>query len=413
MLYFFFFFICIYFFFFNFLSLRIFVFPPIGFSFFILSFIKKYFLKTFYRMNIVRQLFTGIVIMDFLFSFGYGQRFLYYGGRFSGKRSYSMHLISFFFFNGVYISLFFSVRKNEIMFLLAKTFWNSLLFFYNSKNIFFEKFFSSLFKIKSPFILNYLMQLFVFFFWKNGLMLFDGMWDYSRIYRQYSITVLRRIYLLKRFYPLNLFYLHASLLENFFFARSDIFGMAWMSALCTVESYNDDYIVFMITNLISITDGQLSFNVFLKIKNEIPFDLFRCLTRLGDKAVDFNFHDIFYFVLEIFHELRFFWTYFYVRSKYFFKLYDTEIYYKHMEYGYFLWYFFNQKENCLTNITSLFFFFYFLNIRYYFLKNLKFNYFLKNFYFFLYLTKFITLAGFRKSVLFFFSFNNYYFNFKI
>jgi F0F1-type ATP synthase alpha subunit len=115
---------------------------------------------------------------------------------------------------------------------------------------------------------------------KNALVILDDLTTHARYYRQISL-------LIKRFpgrnsYPADIFYAHARLLEragNFIVGKD---GEASITCLAVAETVQGDLSGYIQTNVMSITDGHLYFDIDLFVKGRRPpIHPFLSVTRIG------------------------------------------------------------------------------------------------------------------------------------
>lgn len=114
---------------------------------------------------------------------------------------------------------------------------------------------------------------------KDVLIILDDLKLHAQIYREISLFGERSPG--REFYPGDIFYQHAHLLEragNF----SEKFGGGSITALPVIEIDLDEFATFIPTNLVSMTDGHLIFDSSLYAKGFFPpISITQSVTRVG------------------------------------------------------------------------------------------------------------------------------------
>jgi F-type H+-transporting ATPase subunit alpha len=116
----------------------------------------------------------------------------------------------------------------------------------------------------------------------HALVVYDDLTKHADIYRQLSLLLDRPPG--REAFPGDIFYIHAELLERASARRADLGGGS-VTALPIVETTDGDLSAYIPTNLISITDGQISLDAARHERNERPaVDVGRSVSRIGGKA---------------------------------------------------------------------------------------------------------------------------------
>lgn len=117
---------------------------------------------------------------------------------------------------------------------------------------------------------------------RHSLIMYDDLSKHAVAYRQ--ICLLMRLPPGRDAYPGDVFYLHSRLLERAGRLNIDQ-GRGSLTALPVVETINGDLTTYIVTNLISITDGQLILDILKSQKGYYPaIDSQLSVSRVGAKA---------------------------------------------------------------------------------------------------------------------------------
>lgn len=113
----------------------------------------------------------------------------------------------------------------------------------------------------------------------HSLVIYDDLSQHADIYRQMALLLRRPPG--REAYPGDVFYLHARLLERGCML-SGRQGNGSLTALPIVETIDKDVSAYIVTNLISITDGQLYFDKdVIKTGRLPPINLSLSVSRIG------------------------------------------------------------------------------------------------------------------------------------
>ncbi|PIR43893.1 hypothetical protein COV24_00375 [candidate division WWE3 bacterium CG10_big_fil_rev_8_21_14_0_10_32_10] len=235
------------------------------------------------RARITKQLGTGIVSVDMLLPIGKGQRELIVGDRKTGKTSIFITMIKKQIEeNEIIIYAAIGKRKVEIK-KLKEYFENAGLL----KNIAIVATSSE----DSPSLIDltpYAAMTLAEFFRDKGIntvVIFDDLTNHAKFYRELSLIA-------KRFpgrdsYPGDIFHKHAKLLErggNYITADNKQVSVTCFPVAETTQGNLTDYIV---SNLISITDGHILFDMESFNKGMRPaVNIFLSVTRVGKQTQD-------------------------------------------------------------------------------------------------------------------------------
>jgi len=117
---------------------------------------------------------------------------------------------------------------------------------------------------------------------RDVLIVYDDLTRHARAYREVSLLLRRPPG--REAFPGDIFYLHSRLLERATHLRDDRGGGS-LTALPVIETQAQNLSAFIPTNLISITDGQISVSPDLTQRGQWPaVDVGRSVSRVGGKA---------------------------------------------------------------------------------------------------------------------------------
>jgi len=117
---------------------------------------------------------------------------------------------------------------------------------------------------------------------KDVLIVYDDLTSHARAYRELSLLLERPPG--REAYPNNIFYIHSRLLERSTHLKKE-FGGGSLTALPIIETQAQNISAYIVTNLISITDGQIYLAPDLFQKNQMPaIDVGKSVSRVGGKT---------------------------------------------------------------------------------------------------------------------------------
>jgi F-type H+-transporting ATPase subunit alpha len=117
---------------------------------------------------------------------------------------------------------------------------------------------------------------------KDTLIVYDDLTTHAQAYRELSLLLRRPPG--REAYPGDIFYLHSRLLERSTHLAAS-HGGGSMTALPIVETREGEIAAYIPTNLISITDGQIYYDVTLFESGFLPaIDVSKSVSRIGGKA---------------------------------------------------------------------------------------------------------------------------------
>lgn len=235
------------------------------------------------RAKVSKQMATGTALVDIVIPIGEGQKQLVLGDRKTGKSTFVQATIDSQIKSGA-IAIYAAIgkRKTEIKFLEE---------FMMSGNRARQMIIIATSAFDSPGLI-YLtpftaMTLAEYFRDKgqNVILIMDDLLTHAKFYREFSL--LAETFPGRDSYPGDIFHVHAKLLErsgNFIHEKK---GQASISCLPIVETQEADLTGYIVSNLMSITDGHLFFdnNVFSQGRRpaiNIPLSV----TRVGKQTQD-------------------------------------------------------------------------------------------------------------------------------
>jgi F-type H+/Na+-transporting ATPase subunit alpha len=114
------------------------------------------------------------------------------------------------------------------------------------------------------------------------LIVYDDLTSHARAYRELSLLLERPPG--REAYPGDIFYIHSRLLERSTHLKEE-FGGGSLTALPIIETQAQNISAYIVTNLISITDGQIYLAPDLFQKNQLPaIDVGKSVSRVGGKT---------------------------------------------------------------------------------------------------------------------------------
>lgn len=220
---------------------------------------------------------TGVSIVDMMVPLGQGQRILVIGDRKTGKTDFLHKTIYTQASQGlicIYVAIGkkqFDIKKTEEYFIQKGIMKNIVLVASSSHD-----------PTSMIFLTPYTGMTIAEHFrdqGKNVLVVFDDLSTHAKIHRE--ISLLARHFPGRNSYPGDMFYTHAQLMEragNFTF--QDKHGS--ITCIPVAETSQGDLVGYIQTNLMSMTDGHLYFDIDLFTKGRRPaINPFLSVTRVG------------------------------------------------------------------------------------------------------------------------------------
>ncbi len=225
------------------------------------------------RKNVEKPLLTGVKIVDMVLPLGKGQRELIIGDRKTGKTEFLLQTVITQTKKGtvcVYAVIgqkLMDTRKLYEFFVSKGIVGNTIIVASNSSD--------------SPgliFLTPYTAMTIAEFFRDKGLdvlVILDDMTTHARNYRE--ISLLSKKFPGRNSYPGDVFYIHAKLVE-----RAGNFNKGSITCLPVAESVLGDLSGYIQTNLMSMTDGHIFFDIDLVSQGKRPaINPFLSVTRVG------------------------------------------------------------------------------------------------------------------------------------
>jgi F-type H+/Na+-transporting ATPase subunit alpha len=235
------------------------------------------------RKRISKTLETGVAIVDLILPLGKGQRELIIGDRKTGKTNFLLQTMLTQARQGV-VCIYVAIGKKQLS-------YKKIEEYLRANNIMDQCIIVATAAEEAPgsiFMSPYSGMTLAEYFREQGkdvLVIFDDLTTHARYYRQISL-------LMKRFpgrnsYPADIFYAHSRLLEragNFIMESGQERAI---SCLPVAETVQGDLSGYIQTNLMSITDGHLYFDIDLFEKGRRPpVHPFLSVTRIGRQTQD-------------------------------------------------------------------------------------------------------------------------------
>jgi len=234
------------------------------------------------RRKITKQVITGASLVDLLLPLGLGQREAIIGDQKTGKTLFSLSALKAYADAEHHLVVYAAIGKP----------WRSVLNAYQftrqygtADNVVIVA--SRADDSASLISLTPMTALTIAEYWRDQghqvLVILDDLTTHAKFYRE--VALLARRFPGRESYPGDIFYLHARLLEragNFIHPNGDEVSI---TCLPIAETINNDLTSYIVSNLISITDGHLLFDAAVFNKGRRPaIDYTLSVTRVGHQT---------------------------------------------------------------------------------------------------------------------------------
>ncbi|HSW47686.1 MAG TPA: hypothetical protein VLG67_01265 [Candidatus Saccharimonadales bacterium] len=242
------------------------------------------------RLKITTPLITGTAVVDILLPLGLGQRELILGDRKTGKSTFVLSTIKNQIENGS-VAIYAAIGNKNSNIKAVEEFMNADELRRKNMIIVATSSFDSPGLIYlTPFTAMTLAEYFRDQ-GRNVLVIMDDLLTHAKFYREFSL--LAEAFPGRDSYPGDIFHIHAKLLERSGNFKHPQKGEVSITCLPTAETQEADLTGYIISNLMSITDGHLFFdnNVYAKgVRPAINTPL--SVTRVGKQTQDRIMKDI-------------------------------------------------------------------------------------------------------------------------
>ncbi len=240
------------------------------------------------RVPVNTPLETGIKVIDALIPIGHGQRQLIIGDRQTGKSAIAIDTIINQKNKGV-ICIYCAVgqRRSAVEKMIAKL--NQYGAMEYTAVVMAEGDYLPGLRFITPYAATSIAE---YFMEKGGkaLIIYDDLIEHARSYRELSLLLRRPPG--REAFPGDIFYIHSRLLERSTHLCPEDGGGS-LTALPIVETQEQNISAYIPTNLISITDGQISLSPELFENGVFPaIDIGNSVSRVGGLAQLKAYHDI-------------------------------------------------------------------------------------------------------------------------
>ncbi len=235
------------------------------------------------RAKITKLLTTGTAVVDIAIPLGVGQRQLILGDRKTGKSTFVLSTIDSQIQEGA-VAIYAAIGKKKSDIKELEAFMNvgdrrkNMLIVattaFDSPGLIFLTPFSAMT------IAEYFRDM-----GRNVLLIMDDLLTHAKFYREFSL--LAEVFPGRDSYPGDIFHVHAKLLERAGNFKLEEKATAAISCFPIVETQEDDFTGYIVSNLMSITDGHLFFDTTVFAQGRHPsINIPLSVTRVGRQTQD-------------------------------------------------------------------------------------------------------------------------------